>query len=53
MTSLKQQLEDLQEETDKIRGELARCQWIIRQLPLEVIVAFAKLWDVTKDEVRK
>ncbi len=46
-------LEKLQEELDDMRGELARCRWIIRQLPVEVVVAFAKLWDATKDEVRK
>lgn len=44
---------DLQEEIDTLREELARARWIIKQLPVEVVVAFAKLWDITKDEVRK
>lgn len=44
---------DLQEEMDEMRAELEKCRWILKQLPLEVLVAFHKLWDVTKNEVRR
>ena len=47
------QVEKLQDETDRLREELARCRWILRQLPVEVLVAFHKLWETTKGEVRK
>ena len=44
---------NLQEENDRLRLELAQCRWILKQLPVDVLVAFQRLWDVTKDEVRK
>ena len=44
---------DLQEENDRLRQQLAIYQWILKQLPVEVLVAFQKLWDATKGEVRK
>jgi len=42
----------LQEENDDLREQLARAQWILKQLPVEVLVAFQKLWEATKGEVR-
>lgn len=44
--------DDLQEENDRLREELARCRWILAQLPVDVLIAFHKLWDATKGEVR-
>ncbi len=43
----------LQEENDRLRLELARCRWILIQLPTDVLIAFQRLWDMTKDEVKK
>jgi len=45
--------DDLQEENDDLREQLARCRWILNQLPVEVLVAFQKLWEITKSEVKK